>query len=239
MRRTLLILGLGFAACGGTETPAPNNAGAAALTETERERPEEAEIDDGLEVEGLAGFLSPEQIRAGMDPVDPKITRCHKAAAKAKPYLQGKVALWVSVSRDGKVGEVRITESNAGYSELEDCITAEVLNASFDAPKGGEATFSYPLNFKSRKAIPLKEWAENDLAEVARKRNDDHQSCSGSSTDVHATFWVGKRGKVESVGLSSSTSTLPTTWRTCAVAALKEWRFVDPRGSMARITISL
>lgn len=55
---------------------------------------------------------------------------------------------------------------------------------------------------------------------------------------VLVTIYVGPGGKAESVGFASAESVLDPAWATCASSVAMAWRLPDPRGTVAKLTVT-
>jgi len=100
-----------------------------------------------MQLHGILGTLDQQAIQEGVNARLPQATGCYSRQLETAPYIGGKIDLKFRVATDGKVKWVRIWNSDLGSLDAEQCITREMMNATFDAPDGGEAEFSIPLTF--------------------------------------------------------------------------------------------
>jgi hypothetical protein len=106
---------------------------------------------------------------------------------------------------------------------------------SFVAPKGGEAEFSVPLDFSSPRSVEW--WDEERTAREIDDVTGELGDCPGGASDIWVTLYVGRGGKVTSVGFASSAKPpIADEWADCAAGKAASWVLSDPRGKVAKLS---
>jgi len=229
---TWLILVL--AACG-SSAPAPQKPKTSAHTTWEDEEP-----DDGVELISTRGKMDPAQVEAGIAPHAAALEACYKSRVGKRRWLGGKVDLKWEIGGDGVLKSAQVATSDLGAWPVEKCLLEVARQMTFAAPRGGDADFSVPLEFSARGQSQW--WDEAQAAQAVGSHTDELTACAeAAGTDpasVMITLYVGTRGKVQSVGFASTAQPIPDTWADCAADKVLAWQLVDPRGSVAKLTIS-
>lgn len=200
-----------------------------------------ADVDDGMEVQGMLGTLDQDAIQAGLSPRLPRVTRCFDERLRRQPYLCGEVALRFRVARDGSIKQVGIARSTLGSFEAERCILAAVRGARFERPRGGEAEFQYPLSFQGR--LNVYGWESGMVSRELQEHSEQLLSVKrGRSTIVldaprglELTFYVDRRGKAISVGMTAEEA-IEEAFALPFIDNLKQLKFVAPQGRYAKVT---
>jgi hypothetical protein len=154
-RNTLRGLFLGglllLLACGGKK-------GETEVTEPEEVPEVEAEeAEGGMEIEGLTGSLSMDEVRLVMNEGGiMKIEMCLNWIYTKRDYSSGEVEFLFRVKSDGKVDDVKILRSELGDYELEKCLVKKLSYTRFPKPKGGatEVTYSFTIDLPSGTRAP-------------------------------------------------------------------------------------
>lgn len=166
-----------FAGCGGKS----------ADTEAEEPQPvlvqEEKEKDERMQIEGLTGSLSLDEVQMVMNNMGiMKIEMCLKWIYTRRDYIFGDVEFLFTVKPDGKVQEVKITRSEIGDYELEKCLTKKFSYTKFPKPKGGgtEVTYSFtidlPAGTREPESIP-----STMVKNALNKFKGQIEECTGTS----------------------------------------------------------
>lgn len=195
--------------------------------------------DDGMEIEGLKGYIDPYDIEKAVEPHFTDLATCFKGQAKREHYLGGEVVLSFTVARDGTVKTVQVSRSSVGSHQVESCLLAESKTMSFKKPKGGEADFSLPLDFDARQ--PAIWWSEEKAQQEVGDRPAGLRRCrqeagAADPKNVWVTLYLGNRGVVKSVGFASPHKNgIDPQWAQCAAAKVTAWTLNDPRGKIAKL----
>jgi hypothetical protein len=238
------LAGFAAAACGGSEkpvktipTPVEEDADGAEELETQ------ADEDDGVEVEGLKGHLDPQDIETGLQPHANALAGCYENNVRKSRYIDGKLQMKYTVGRDGAVKDVFVAESDLGAWNVESCLLQVARTVTFKEPRGrGDADFSVPLDFSSGRAKV--HWLEQEVAqrEVAQ-HVDSLSECAElgggqNPNNVMITLYVGRRGKVQSVGFSSAgdKTVFSDAWAQCAFERIGRWQLRDPKGRVVKLS---
>jgi TonB family protein len=238
--KTALTALLALAACGGTDKAATPEQ-PAAPPPAEAGAPEAgAKPKDDLQVAGVKGVLQNAQIQSGVAPHAAALEACYKDQLKLKKFLSGKVLVEIQVGKTGQVTAAGVVESDLGDWTVEKCLLGLARQMSFAKPTGGngEAAFKLPVNFTSDQP-PLEAWPEEQIAQVVAEKRSSLDACTGvagaAPSSAAFTLYVGNRGKVEAVGLSSPAQPpVADAWAECATKAVAAWTFADPQGKIVK-----
>jgi hypothetical protein len=152
------------------------------------------------------------------------------------------------------VTSVKLSESDLGNWDIEQCLLEAARSATFDKPQGGDADFTVPLDFSAKGNAQI--WDEDKSLRAVGGQLAKLDSCpdpklklpkpkdgekpphkAPKPTNVTVTLYVGPHGKAESVGFSSPTAEIGDDWALCAAKAAEAWRLPDPRGQIAKLAI--
>ncbi len=195
--------------------------------------------DDGMEIEGLRGYLSSYEISKGIDPHSTALANCFHSQAKRKKYLGGDIELSFVVNRDGSVKSVRVSKSTLGAWPVEECLLEIGQAMSFAKPKGGEADFSIPLEFEPSRSPNW--WSEEKGESVLGALPKQLASCAKESgapnpRNVWVTLYLANRGVISSSGFASPNEAgIDPKWAQCAATKISKWTLADPRGKIAKL----
>jgi TonB family protein len=229
----LLVGGCAHHAAAPAPPPAPVAKAAVAPT------PEPA---DEMKVAGTLGTLDEDEIAGPFQRRWDDITRCYDEAAKKQQYLGGKIELKLRVSAAGDPKSVFVASSTFGNYEGERCVLAIARELHFAHPHGGgEAEFSYPIEFRARR--PVQTWDQARVSpSLLRHRKDVHEckakSPGGLPPSLSMTVYVAPGGKIASAGLAAD-APLDDAFGECLVAKTRGWRLDDPLGKIAKATVGV
>jgi TonB family protein len=195
---------------------------------------------DGMKVAGTLGSLNDDEIAGPFQRRWDDITRCYQEAAGGKQFLGGKIEVKVRVAASGEPKSAFVMASTFGNYEAERCVLGIARELHFAHPHGGgEAEFSYPIEFRARR--PVQNWEESRvLSSVARHRKDVHE-CRGAAKlppALSMTVYVAPGGKIASAGLAAD-APLDDAFANCLVQKTKAWRLDDPLGKIAKATVGV
>ena len=104
----------------------------------------------GLNVDELGlfmkGEMSPHQIRRIMRQNFGRFRRCYEQGLKDNRNLQGRVTLWIALTKNGAVAPVGDGGSDLPDSLVVGCMITAARGLSFPAPPRGPVEFLYPLS---------------------------------------------------------------------------------------------
>jgi hypothetical protein len=204
--------------------------------------PPPQELDDNVQISGsgVLGSLDDDQASAPLQMHWNEIVRC-KEGARPKPpsYVGGRVALQFRIDRQGGVRKVALTENTLGNWTIEKCILAIARGLHFSRPKGGEAEFTYPIEFQGRGQMT--EWGAAQVEVPFQKKRKELSECNSAhfkKPQVTLTFYLGPGGRVTSAGFASSEE-VSESYAECLLDKVSELKFPDPRGTLVRATYPL
>ena len=234
-----------LAACGGGQKQA---------AEPEPERPptrvpiqaEDDEDDSGaddVQVEGLKGHLDRADVQPVIEGSWDRVQACYSGGIGKLRYVGGQVELKFRVARDGAVKHVLVARGTLGAWAVEKCVLEIARQMHFPRPKGGEAEFSFPIDFPARgRAIAMDDGrAQSELppklAKLVKCNEDAAEAEEPMPGRIDVTLYVGPGGKVTSAGFAADgNEPIPDAWGDCASAEATTWKLTDPRGSVWKAT---
>jgi hypothetical protein len=144
---------------------------------------EEEEDDGGMQIEGLTGSLSMDEVRMVMNEGGiMKIEMCLNWIYTKRDYSFGEVEFLFRVKSDGKVDNVKILHSELGDYELEKCLIKKLSYTRFPKPKGGatEVTYSFTIDLPSGTRAP--DSISSGMTRTALEEyEDDIKDCMGGT----------------------------------------------------------
>src|SRR3569623_993150 len=140
MRRVVpLVL---FAACGGKPPPPPPPPVAHEAPRAQRvivETDKDDEPQDGVKFTHTRGKMDQDAIKAGLEPHAQELSDCYMTKVGRRRWLGGHVVLHWDIKRDGTVTSVKLSESDLGNWDIEQCLLEAARRATFAKPQGAEA----------------------------------------------------------------------------------------------------
>jgi TonB family protein len=210
---------------------------------------DEADEHEDVEVEGLLGRLDQSEIQPVVEKSWDEVQRCYSSAAGKLRYVGGQVELRFRVNRDGTVKHVHVAKGVLGAWPVEKCVLGIARAMSFPRPRGGEAVFTFPIEFPARgRAVAMEDVqvrgeVEPHLEELSECREiapDDDQPAGPLPDRIDVTLYVGRGGTVTSAGFSSEgEAPIPFGWADCAYDQVVTWKLTDPRGTIWKATASV
>ena len=236
MKRAALVAALVVVGCA---HEAPKAAPAPAPVAQEAPPPQHDEADE-MKVAGTLGTLDEDEIAGPFQRRWDDITRCIDEVAQKQQFLGGKIEVKLRVTAAGDPKSAFIAASTFGNYDAERCVLAIARELHFARPHGGgEAEFSYPIEFHARR--PVQTWEEARVSpSVARHRKDVHE-CKQKAPGrlppaLSMTVYVAPGGKIASAGLAAD-APLDDAFAECLVGKTKGWRLDDPLGKIAKATV--
>ena len=229
------------AGCGSDPPPPPKEPPKPVVQETPAPEPKmtpvrEPDAEMTVQGEGVLGSLTDDQIQGPIQQRWPEIQKC-KMHNKPPWYVGGKVTLHFRVARSGDLKRITIEESTLGNWTIEKCILTIARSLHFSHPRGGEAEFSYPIEFPARATV--RDWDPMQVSADMLKHKKEIAECgkgvgiSNRPPPFRLTIYLGAGGKATSVGVSSQDS-IDDAFADCVVSRVKSWKFTDPLGVATR-----
>lgn len=224
------------AGCGGSS----KKAAAVPEPEEEVEAPspddEEPEEDDGVEIEGLLGTLDVADIQPVIDKRARELEGCYQDGVGKLRYVGGSVELKFRVAADGVVKWVKVQQGDLGAWPIEKCLLEIARTMKFPRPRGGEAEFTFPLEFPGRgRVVPLDD-ARADAEIGPRLAELDEcvdEAGVPAPSQVQVTVYVAVGGRVTSAGFATvAEEPFADAWADCALERVLGWKLTDPRGKV-------
>jgi hypothetical protein len=247
-----------IAGCGGPAKPAPPpEISARPVTRIAADEPE-AESDD-VQVIASKGHMDPRAVDAGIAPHRARLTACYTERVGRRGWLGGHALLRWEVAADGAIASVLLVSSDLGAWPIEKCLLEVARAVAFGKPIGGAAAeLLLPLEFSAHGQPPVWDVAQSALA-IGGQLTTLAACAKGTAVppcEVAITLYVGKRGRVESVGFASATTAIARSgsagprsnaqrcgesiddaWATCAEKIALAWQLPDPKGQVTKLAV--
>jgi TonB family protein len=248
-----IVLGVAVACGGGNKKAAEEPVNERPPTRTpiaSQDGDEEDEEPDDVGVEGLLGRLDRGEIQPVIEASWDAVQRCYTSSVKKLRYIGGVVELRFRVNRDGTVKHVHVARGVLGAWPVEKCVLDLARAMTFPKPRGGEAVFSFPIEFPARgRAVAMEEERvrgelEPQLAALSKCHEPggaESEEPVGNLPDrIDVTLYVGRGGVVTSAGFSTDgEAPIPDAWADCAHDEMVSWKLTDPRGMIWKATASV
>jgi hypothetical protein len=223
-------------ACGGAQTPSTGP------TYDSPSRDRQAEVDDGMTIEGIHATLRRDEVDPVLNQAAPRFQRCFAEAYEDHPYLAGDIAFHFVVTSRGGVRSVQVTSATLGSTELQDCIINVARGLRFPEPHGaGDAEFDYgPLVMRSDDGRPADLWTPDQLEEqLADEDNQEAlRQCTEGASGFHATLYIGPGGRVRTLAVLPPAPE-QAEQANCLAEALRAWQFPDPGDWVAKVSLEM
>jgi hypothetical protein len=201
------------------------------------ERPRE--VDDGLEVEGLMGSLSTDEVNGTLQPRMQRFARCFSDRYGSLDIVGGRVRFSFRVAVDGSVRWVYPSESTIGDRQTERCLLDVAGSTRFPQPRGGEAEFSFPIEFDPPGDVrPPFNWEPERTEELVAENGAGVLSQCGARGPVSVTAYVAPGGAVLAAGASVADQSMAEVLD-CVSDAVRAWSMPDPGSYPAKVTFLL
>jgi len=224
------------AACGGSEASEEETPAWEASTggTAPREEP-----DDGVQIEGLMGTLSPDEVDRGLQPRMPRFAGCFADRYGELEFVGGSFEMEFHVATDGSVVWVYPRRSTVGDRATERCLLDVARSTTFPRPRGGEAEFSWSLEFSAPDDVrPPFNWDQERVTELLEEHGDQLLSqCrpAGSAAGFMVTVYVAPGGQVMAVGAAVNQQDAAEAID-CIADAVAAWEMPDPGSYPAKVT---
>lgn len=195
--------------------------------------------EDGLDVSSTRGSVDPTVVSARLQPRAPAIEACYASQVGRRKWLGGGVELTWDVAADGAIRSVALATSDLGAWPIEKCVLGVARTVSFGVPRGNKpARVTAPVSFSSGSGAVR--WDQARAEKAVGPRLAKLAACAAGGvapTDVTITMYLGTRGKVQTVGFASPRG-FAEAWADCAERAILAWSLTDPRGKVAKLSIT-
>ena len=153
-------------------------------------------------VQGLEGVLSDEEISRGMREPLRAAESCFVLYARGRPYLGGVLRFRFTVSVNGLVAKLEVVEATVGNTATERCIFGALRAAKFSRPKGGRASFTYPLQFRAQVDVVQRVGgiARESMKKIQKYVDENYQDRFGFEAELSVTIYTDRAGDVLSWG---------------------------------------
>lgn len=237
---TFVGLALALAACGGGAAEQTATTTTTTQRRAERTAEEEAEADAraGVQIEGLMGTISQDQVNNTLQPRTESFARCFAQGAGVD-FLGGDIRLSFRIRTDGTVAWVFPSASSIGHRDVERCIVERARGVRFPRPRGGEAEFTWGFGYDHpadvRSPVP---WDATRVANVLASEGATLvQRCNGRR-GFRVTAYVQSGGRVMAVGAAAHDPD-SAEQLDCIAAGVRGWTMPDPGSYPAKVTFDL
>ena len=218
-------------ACGGAASSDPEVAserGGTSGDEARRER------HDGVQITGLMGTISREEVEDALNPRMPRFTRCFAQRLGDVEFLAGDIRMAFRIATDGAVLWVYPASSSIGDRQTEQCVLGVARETRFPRPHGGEAEFAWGFGFDAPEDVrPPLSWEPDALG---RRLGDVAGLASACSARGHeVTVYIEPGGRVLSAG-GSAPSAEAEPGLDCILERVRGWAMPDPGSYAAKVT---
>jgi hypothetical protein len=198
-----------------------------------------------LGVRGITGSLTAFEVEQAMSKRHRALLACVEQRPRALGHVAGDIAFHVDVDGQGKVERVLVTQSDIGYTPLEDCLTGVVTEAPFPVPAGAqraETQWRMSVDPLVQPAEPLDSTTLEDT--IARQSEASYESCQvGKGRRFLVSGYLG-HGKLHPL-------TVRAAWRgpthaaddaeerSCLAQALEQWTSWPKERGFAKVGFEL
>lgn len=231
------LISASIVACGGGEPP-PKQVDA-----TPTARP--VSTGPKLRTSQELGSIDEDKVRATFNKLSAdggRFASCQASGLGRVEYLSGSVKFFLRIGEDGRAKYGYLEKSTLGDSETEKCLLDAAMSISWPQPDGGEAEVRYDgLAFDPPGGVRMPtEWPSDKVAATIGKHMGDFDKCTGSAKGAKfdVTAYVASGGKVESVGVATSTKD-GAAQVDCIVSAVKSIKMPSPGSYAAKVAFSL
>jgi hypothetical protein len=194
-------------------------------------------VDDGMQVQGLMGTLSADEVHQGLEPRMGRFMRCFERRYGALELLGGQIRFAFRIATDGSVREVHARESTIGDRQTERCLLEVAQSARFARPQGGEAEFAWPIEVDPLDDVrPPLYWEQEQVADVVAENASSVRSCGRGPFVV--TVYIAPGGSVMAAG-SAATGGAESETLDCVAEAVSAWSMPDPGSYAAKVTFEV
>jgi hypothetical protein len=223
--------------CGGSPPPEETTTPARA---TRRASPtaDEPQRNDGVQIEGLMGTISQQQVNQTLQPRTQGFGTCFTQGAGVD-FLGGDIRLSFRIHTDGTVAWVYPSSTSIGHRAVERCIADRAHGLQFPRPRGGEAEFTWGFGYDAPSDVraPLS-WDTSRIAGTLATNSANLVSACGGQHGFRVTAYVSPGGTVLATGASASAPEAAAQLD-CVTAGVARWTFPDPGSYAAKVSFDL
>jgi hypothetical protein len=236
---TLAGLALAIAACGGGQAEQTTTT-TTTTRRVERTAEEEAAADAqaGVQIEGLMGTISQDQVNNTLQPRTESFARCFAQGAGVA-FLGGDIRLNFRIHVDGSVAWVFPSASTIGHRDVERCIVDRARGIRFPRPRGGEAEFSWGFGYDHPPDVrsPVTWDATRVASTLASQGATLVQQCAGRR-GFRVTAYVQSGGTVIAVGAAAHDPD-SAEQLDCIATGVRGWSMPDPGSYPAKVSFDI
>lgn len=198
-------------------------------------------------VRGITGSLTAFEIDEAMQTRSEQLMACVQKRPNRLGHVAGNIKFHIAVDSHGKVERARVTESDIGEPQLEQCLCDVVATAPFPAPAGqqaAEAQWQMSVDPLARGAEPI-DPAEMEDA-IARQSEATYETCHVEhARRFVVTAYINSQGRLTTLNLRSPWRGPARTQEdtpeelACLMQALGEWKHLPKQGRYAKTTFEL
>ena len=195
-----------------------------------------------VEIEGLMGTISADDVRRGLEPRMRRFGMCFSRRYDELEVLAGELLMGFRIDREGRVLWVRPVRSTVGDRQTESCLLEVARGARFRPPRGGEAEFTYPLTMDLADGVraPIAWGPERMQASISRFGEGLLEECrpAGVAGGYAITAYVERPGRILAVGVTADSELLTETLD-CVVENVRGWETPTPGSYPARVSFEV
>jgi hypothetical protein len=204
--------------------------------DTGAERPPER--NDGVQIEGLMGTITQDQVQRGIEPRMGRFESCFMNRMGELRLLRGRIELAFRVHTDGSVRWVYPRASTVGDRDTERCVIEVASTIRFLRPRGGEAEFAYPLEWPGDEDRRPPVTMDVTRIEPLLEANSAELVSQCGRASYAVTAYIGRGGQLLAVGASTAEQTAAANLD-CVVEGVRAWEMPDPGSYPAKISFEL
>lgn len=234
-----LGLALALSACGGgTTEQTTTTTTARRAREPSAEEQAQADARAGVQIEGLMGTISQDQVNMTLQPRTETFARCFTQGAGVD-FLGGDIRLSFRIHVDGSVAWVFPSQTTIGHRAVERCIVERARGVRFPRPRGGEAEFSWGFGYDAPSDVrPPLNWDATRISSTLASNGAALVSQCGGQRGYHVTAYVQSGGRVIAVGVATQSNDTAAQLD-CIATGVSGWTMPDPGSYPAKVSFDL
>lgn len=198
-------------------------------------------------VRGITGSLNAFDVEQAMNRRAPQLLACVEQRPRSLGHVAGEIAFHFDVDARGKVERALITQSDLGYTPLEDCLLAVVTSAPFPAPAGAQrAEAQWRMSVDPLRA-PAEPIDPTTLEETIERQSEaSYEECTiAKGRQFLVNGYLGATGKLQAVsvrapwlGAARAVDEAPEQL-SCLAEALGQWTHWPKANGNAKVSFEL
>jgi len=231
------LLALGACGGGGSENTTTTTTSRRAVEPT-AEQQEAADQRAGVQIEGLMGTISQDQVNITLQPRTEGFARCFAQGAGVD-FLGGDIRLSFRIHTDGSVAWVFPSQTSIGHRAVERCIVERARGIRFPRPRGGEAEFTWGFGYDAPSDVraPLN-WDATRIASAIASNGASLVAQCGGHRGYRVTAYVQGGGQVIAAGVAARDNDTAAQLD-CIAQGVAGWRMPDPGSYPAKVSFEL